>query len=133
MKNRHIPLFALAPLFLSSCSPYVSSYKAFMLVRSNAAEHSYVNFEELEGTLVFKMKKKTPGEGALIYEAFLGEGKVNVIANIFNVESNLFTINGGESYEKTQGAYVEHGYSVYIVLKTEGRCTNGRFDFTFSN
>ncbi len=132
MKIRKIPLLTLAPLMLSSCSTYVSSYKAFMLVRSNTNEHSYVSFDELEGTLVFKMKKKTPGEGDIVFNASLGEGKVTVTYDIYNVQSNLFVINGGEIISNHFG-YVESSHRVYIILKTEGKCLDGKFDFTFSN
>ena len=101
-------------------------------MRSNTAEHSFVEFGQLEGTLVFKMKKKTAGEGAIVYTASLEEGKITVTYDIFNVESNLFTLNGGETLN-ANGGYVEKGQRVYIILKTEGNCKNGKFDFTFSN
>ena len=131
MKTKYLSLLTLTPMLLSSCTTYVSSYKAFMLVRSNTSEHSYVSFDELEGTLVFKMKKKTPGEGDIVFNASLGEGKVTVTYDIFNVESNLFVINGGETKSDHFG-YVESSHRVYIILKTEGKCLNGKFDFTFS-
>ena len=132
MKIRKLSLLTLAPMLLSSCANYVSSYRGFLLVRSNTAEHSFVEFGQLEGTLVFKMKKKTPGEGAIVYTASLEEGKITVTYDIFNVESNLFILNGGETLN-ANGGYVEKGQRVYIILKTEGNCKNGKFDFTFSN
>ena len=132
MKIRKLSLLTLAPMLLSSCANYVSSYRAFLLVRSNTAEHSFVEFGELEGTLVFKMKKKTAGEGAIVYTASLEEGKITVTYDITNVESNLFALNGGETLN-ANGGYVEKGQRVYIILKTEGNCKNGKFDFTFSN
>ena len=41
---------------LSSCSNYVSSYKAIGLVRMNTLSKVETSFYSLEGTLVFKVK-----------------------------------------------------------------------------
>ena len=41
---------------LSSCSKYISSYKAIGLVRMNTLSKVETSFYSLEGTLVFKVK-----------------------------------------------------------------------------
>ncbi len=126
--NRILKIFVLSPLFLASCAP-VSSYKALLLIRENHGNTGNLRFSEFEGTYVFKLKKQNPGEGAISYKASIEEGNVKVSYIAFtDDEINLFSITSGESLEGS-GGYIEKGYRVHIIIRSDGKVKNGNFIF----
>lgn len=128
MKAKSLILLTLAPLFLCSCDTYYSKYKAILLLTSNHGNSANISFHEFEGTYVFKLKKKNAGEGDIKYKASLESGKIGVKYYTFGNESNLFSIEGGESLDNHFG-YIEQGYKVTIIIISEGKAINGSFSF----
>ena len=123
-KNKYltIPFIALS---LCSCS----HYKAFILVTQNHGNEASMRFDEFEGQYEFKLKKKDTGEGAIVFQASLESGSVDVTYISYGSESLLFTIRGGETVRDQRG-YVEKGQKVKIIVKSNCKSLNG--DFTFN-
>ena len=126
--NKILKLLVLSPLFLASCAP-TSSYKALVMISENHANTGSIRFSEFEGTYVFKLNKQNPGEGAISYTASIEEGNVKVTYIAFTDEElNLFSITSGESLEGS-GGYIEKGYRVHIIIRSDGKVKNGSFTF----
>ena len=110
---------------LCSCSKYISSYRAFMLVRTNTSHSCATSFSSLNGQLVFKIKKTERGtEGDINYKIELEEGEIRLYYDIYGVKEELAHVKAGESVESS-GGYVEGGYPVYIIIEATG-AVNGR-------
>ena len=117
-------LLALVLTF-SACSGYSSSYKAFLLVRSQEEASTEVSFSSLEGRLVQKIKCKE-GQTLLTWSATLGEGKMLVSFDNGEGKEELFTLEGGETEAFFVGA--EPG-TIYLILETDGACKEGKLKF----
>ena len=128
MKKKFLALLALTPIMLASCVG--SKYNAIMLVSSNKTSTGSISFSVFEGQYVFKLKRTEDGEGSIKFSAELEEGKCEVLykASMMDDYEKMFEISGGETKEAYMG-YLEKGYKVTIIVKSEGKATNGKFAF----
>ena len=110
-------------LVLTGCDKYSSSYKAFGFIHSNKSDSAEMSFNSFEGTIVFKLESS--GEGNLKYTAKLESGTAVVYYDNSGDKSELFTIGAGEELD-SHGGDIGSG-TVYIVVETNGECTNGEF------
>ena len=133
MKKIAYLLFPLIGLSLTSCTTYRSHYKAIMLITNQHGGEGSMRFGNFEGQYVFKLKKTTSGEGDIKYSASLEEGHVDVtyVDPISKQELSLFSINSGEEVNSHAG-YVEKGYKVIIIVKSEGSAHEGNFTFNIN-
>ena len=130
MKKIKYLVLPLIGLSLSSCTSYASHYKAFLLVTSQKTSEGKISFDEFDGQYVFNLKKTSDGEGDIKYHGFLGKGHIDVfyVDPITKQENSLFTISSGELIDSHKG-YVEKGYKVKIVLRSESKALDGNFTF----
>ena len=133
MKKIKYLLLPLLGLSLSSCANYASHYKAIVLITSKKTSEGSIKFGEFEGQYVFNLKKTTSGEGDIKYTASLIEGHVDVsyVDPISKQELSLFSINSGETVD-SHGGYVEKGYKVMIIVKSERTAHEGSFTFNLN-
>ena len=92
-----------------------------------------MRFGEFEGQYVFNLKRTTQGEGDIKYSASLKEGHVDVsyVDPVTKQELELFSINSGEEVNSHAG-YVEKGYKVIIIVKSQGSVQEGSFTFNIN-
>lgn len=111
---------ALSLLFLSSsCTRYVSSYKALMLERNQTSHSCEASFQSLEGQLVFKIKQSNAGsEGNIKYSMQVDKGEICLYYDSFGVKEKLASAKAGE-YIDDVGGYVESGQTVYIIIESK--------------
>ena len=130
MKKITYLLLPLIGLSICSCNNYSSHYKSILSITNEHGGEGSLSFAEFEGQYVFKLKKTTQGEGSIKYSASLKEGHVDVyyVDPISKQELSMFSINSGETLDSYAG-YVEKGYRVIIIVKSEGRVYDGRFAF----
>lgn len=114
-----------------SCSSYVSSYKALILVREEHSDHGSIRFSKLEGRYVMKLKMSGKGqEGDILCNASLDEGEINVYYDWLGTKELLFNLKGGESINERRG-YVESGHTVYIIIETVTPAKEGKISIDF--
>ena len=102
---------------LSSCSKYISSYKAIGLVRMNTLSKVETSFYSLEGTLVFKVKNPSKdSECDIDYFVQVDKGEVSIYYDNTGTKEKLVTVTKGQSIED-KGANIEKGESVYIIIE----------------
>ena len=115
-------------LCLAGCSKYSSHYSAVMSVSSNTSNNAYMSFSSFKGTRAFKMNCKSGSEGVLEYSGKLEVGSATVYYDNGGSKTELFSIKGGEKVE-TSALKVNPG-TVYVIVETDGKCEEGRFDFS---
>lgn len=120
-------LLGLLLLCLSGCGKYTSSYKAVGLIRSNTSQSALMHFFNLEGRMVFKLNIKNNTEGLISYSASLGEGRVTVSVDADGEKKEMFSISAGEELNASAGPF-DKG-TAYLILETDGKCENGKFEF----
>lgn len=121
-------MLALAILLcFFGCGGYKSKYKAVGFIHSNDTESATMSFHTLEGRMVFKLKATR--ESDIKYSAKLESGSATVYYDIYG-KCELFSINGGEELDSRNG-YVDNG-TIYIIVETDGKCTNGEFSFSIN-
>lgn len=127
MKKILLCVLCLALLLsATSCTPYVSSYKALMFVRTENGDHGSISFSSLEGRYVMKLKMSGAGqEGSIHCKASLKEGEINVYYDIFGVKELLFNLKAGEGIDERRG-YIESGHTVYIIVETVTPARGGK-------
>ncbi|MBO5931718.1 MAG: hypothetical protein J6Q70_05735 [Clostridia bacterium] len=126
MKRILLLVLCIALLFSVTSCNYVSSYKAFMFVRSEMGDHATVSFSRLEGTYVMKLRMKGEGqEGSIQCKASLTEGEINVYYDVFGVKELLFNLKAGESIDERRG-YIESGKTVYVIVETVTPAKEGK-------
>jgi len=104
-------------LSLCSCGGYTSSYKAVGLVRNNTSHSCQASFLELEGRLVFKLRKSaSEGEGDISYTVTAEEGEITLFYDAYGIKEELARVRGGDSVS-SRGGYVEGGRTVYIIIE----------------
>ena len=102
---------------LSSCSKYISSYKAIGLVRMNSSHKVETSFYSLEGTLVFKVKNPSKdNECDIDYFVQVDEGEVSIYYDNTGIKEKLVSVTKGQSVED-KGGNIEKGESVYIIIE----------------
>ena len=128
MNKRLVTLLTLSPLMLASC--VVSKYDALMLVTSNKTSTASISFGVFEGQYVFRLKRTEAGEGTIKFTASLEEGHAEVLFKTTSMENyqTMFEINGGETKDDYMG-YLEKGWKATIIVKSDGKITNGSFAF----
>ena len=110
-------------LCLTGCSEYTSSYKAVGFVHSNTSKSAMMSFYSFDGRMVFKIKSS----GTVTCSGALESGNATVYYGNKDTKKELFTIKAGEEIE-AHSEDVESG-TIYIIVETDGKCTNGSFDF----
>ena len=130
MKFKKLALIPLVTSFSCGCTSYTSHYKAFLLIQSSSKSEANVSFDQFEGQMVFKLKKATSGEGSIFCDASLKEGtvKVALYSPLFNNESELFSLNSGESISEYRG-YIESNQKYIIILRSSSPAREGKFEF----
>ena len=125
-----LPLIAIS---LCSCTTYRSHYKAIVLITNEHGGEGNMKFGDFEGQYVFNLKRSAQGEGDIKYTASLKEGHVDFsyVDPISKQELELFSINSGEEVNSHSG-YVEKGYIVIIIVKSEGSAHEGSFAFNIN-
>ena len=123
-----IVLAVLMTVALAACGKYVSSYKAVGFVHSDGPADPFMNFYTFDGRMVLRLSSK--GEGDIKYEAKLESGNATVYYDAHVTKTELFKISGGQELD-SHGGYIESGL-VYIIVETDGKCTNGSFKFSTS-
>ena len=128
MKKKFLTLLTLSPLTLGGC--VTSKYNALLLVTSKHTSTASISFEVFEGQYVFKLKRTEAGEGTIKFDASLKEGHCVVLykASMMNDYATMFEIDGGETKNAYTG-YLEKGYKVTIIVKSEGKASGGSFSF----
>ena len=126
MKKIIAALLILFTLTLCGCTPYTSSYRAVGYVHSNTSNKAEMSFYEFSGTQVFNWQTKS-GEH-IKYTAKLESGKADVYCDCGEGKVLLFTINGGDEFNG-QSEALPVG-KVYLIVETDGKCSNGSFVFT---
>ena len=133
MKKINYLLFPLIGLSLCSCTTYKSHYKAVVLITHQSGGEGSIRFGDFEGQYVFRLKKTTDGEGDIKYDASLLGGHVDVtyVDPFSKQELPLFSLDSGELIS-SHGGYVEKGYKVIIIVKSEGSAHEGNFTFNIN-
>lgn len=128
MKKKLLTLLTFAPLALCSCE--ASSYSALMLITSKHTTTGSISFSAFEGQYVFKLKRTEEGEGTIKYTASLEEGHMEVLykATMMDEYEKMFDISGGETKDGYMG-YLEKGYKVTIIVRSDGKAATGSFTF----
>ena len=79
-----IIIIAVMLFSFASCSGFVSSYRATMLIKDEKSDYCSATWETLDGTLVLNSSKKSGAhEGDIHYTASLEEGELTVYYSIF--------------------------------------------------
>ncbi len=120
-----VMLIAIATFSFTACSGYVSRYSAVALITKNTREEGFIKFGSLDGTYVFKLR---PDDGAISYEATFGSGSLKVYYDAGEGKTELFPITAGESLSG-QAEIATKGKTVYVIIETDGKCTDGEFTF----
>ena len=115
-------------MMITSCVS--SHYKALMMVTENHTSYASISFSEFTGQYVFKLKRTEVGEGSIRFNARLEEGHIEVFfkASMMDDYKSMFVINGGETIDNYMG-YLEKGWKVSIIVKSEGTASSGSFTF----
>ena len=131
MRNKLVTVFLIPAMIfclaLTSCGNYNSSVMAIMLVTSNTSKEASMSFSSFKGTKVFKVKCKEEGE-KLFYSGHLDKGEMSVYYDDDGTKKMLFTVKDGEQVEDASEELSKG--TVYIIVETEGKCSDGRLDFS---
>ena len=118
-------------LSATSCTPYVSSYKALMFARTENGDHGSISFSKFEGTYVMKLRMSGKGqEGSILCKATLEEGEINVYYDWLGTKELLFNLKAGESIDERLG-YIESGHTVSIIIETVTPAKEGKISIDF--
>lgn len=135
MKKVYIILALLLTLaMLCSCSGYVKSYSATILITSHINNEASMEFDTFKGTYNFKLEGKNASDHALDCEASLAEGEMKVYIGVDGEKELLFTIKGGESYNETitLDDNYDNAKKIYVILESTDKCKDGDFEFEYN-
>ncbi len=118
---------ALALLILSGCSPYRSHYRAIAFVHSNTSDRAYMSFLSFDGTMVFRLNCKSVSGARIVYSAGLEDGSAEVFLDNGGEKTGLFSLSSGDELNGSFGE-LKKG-PVYIIVETDGECTDGDLSF----
>ena len=124
----------LALALLCSCSGYVKSYSATVLLTSCHGDEASMKFDTFKGTYNFKLRRDSVADHTLDFEASLAEGEINVYIGVNGEKELLRTIKGGESYNETitlDDKY-DNEKTIYVIIESTGKCANGDFEFEYN-
>ena len=135
MKKVYFILALLLTLaILCSCSGYVKSYSATILITSHINNEASMEFDTFKGTYNFKLEGKNASDHALDCEASIAEGEMKVYIGVDGEKELLFTIKGGESYNETitlDDKY-DNAKKIYVILESTDKCGDGDFEFEYN-
>ena len=135
MKKVYIILALLLTLaMLCSCSGYVKSYSATILITSHINNEASMEFDTFKGTYNFKLEGKNASDHALDCKASIAEGEMKVYIGVGGEKELLFTIKGGESYNETitlDDKY-DNAKKIYVILESTDKCEDGEFEFEYN-
>ena len=97
-----------------------------MYVHSNTSHSAYMNFGTLNGTEVQTLKCKEE-TGTLKYSAKLDTGNATVYIDYDGEKKELFKIGAGEEIEDSFDGLKEG--KIYVIVETDGKCEEGKFEF----
>ena len=135
MKKVFLTLVLILSLaMLPGCRGYVKSYSATILITSCHGDEANMEFDTFRGTYHFKLKRDGAAEHTLDCEASLGEGEMKVYIGVDGEKELLFTVNGGETYDKTISldSKYDNEKTVYVILESVGKCVDGDFEFEYN-
>lgn len=114
---------------LVGCSGYASGYITTNCVRTSNSHSGTLKFGSLKGTMVFTFKCD---DGDKIgYTASLESGAATVYFDNGGGKTELFKVGEGDDLSSVGGA-LEKG-TVYVIIETDGKCKNGRFELEIVN
>ncbi|MBQ9545043.1 MAG: hypothetical protein IJV00_07945 [Clostridia bacterium] len=109
------------------CGKYVSHYSAVGFVHSNESGSAFMTFYKFEGTMVFKLNRKSENQAVIKYSGKLEEGEIIVYYDCGGTKKELFSLHSGDELESSGGELPED--TVYIIVETDGSCQNGDLRF----
>lgn len=112
---------------LVGCGRYTSHYKAVLHVHSNSADSASISFHKFEGSEVFKLKCKGDKTAKLQYSGKLEEGSLTVYYDCGGTKTELFSVKSGDEINAKSDALPAG--TVYVILETNAKCTDGAFGF----
>ncbi|MDO4731041.1 MAG: hypothetical protein Q4B14_02800 [Clostridia bacterium] len=121
-------------VMLCSCSGYVNSYSATILITSCEGDEANMEFDAFKGTYNFKLRGDGVDDRTLDFEASLAEGEMNIYIGVDGKKELLRTVKGGEYYDETitlDGKY-DNKKTIYIILESVGKCMDGDFEFEYN-
>lgn len=117
-------------MFLAGCSsaPYTSSYNAVGLVQSYNDVSASMSFSEFAGTMVYELKFNDSFSKSLLYDLRLETGSATIYYDTDGDKIKLASIKSGDILkdQKLKDLTCE---SMYIIIETDGKCLNGKFEF----
>lgn len=124
-----IIIIAVMLFSFASCSGFVSSYRATMLIKDEKSDYCSATWGTLDGTLVLNSSKKSGAhEGDIHYTASLEEGELTVYYSIREMgdgqKIELFKLKGGERVDD-RGGYIEMNNNIQIIIETNGETKGG--------
>ncbi len=124
----------LSLLMLCSCTGYVKSYSATILITSNHGNEASMSFDTFKGTNNFKLKRDDISENTLQIEASLAEGEMHIFVGVDGEKELLLTVQGGEAYDETIALdeKYDNEKAIYIILESTGKCADGDFAFAYN-
>ena len=116
-----------------SCSGYVKSYFATLLITSCQGDEASMEFTTFSGTYHFKLKRDDVAEHMLDFEATLAEGEMNVYIGVGGEKELLRVVKGGEVDNETitLDKKYDNEKTVYVILESAGKCKDGDFEFEY--
>ena len=113
-------------LCLAGCAKYSSGFSAVGCVHSNTAHSAFLNFAHFQGHMAFTLKSKNGTGGQMKASAKLGTGSATVYYDD-GEKKELFSLGAGEELDSVFGPFESE--TVYIIVETAEKCTDGAFRF----
>ena len=133
-KTCAVLVLILMRCMLCGCGGYVKSYAATFLITSDHGDTASMKFGTFRGTYNFRLKRDGIPAHTLDLDCSLGEGEMNVYIGVGGEKEWLFTVRGGESYDKTIAIdeTYDHEKTIYIILESTDICVDGDFAFAYN-
>ena len=133
-KISFIFILLLTLVMLCGCAGYVKNYSATFLITSCYGDEASMEFDTFKGTYNFKLRRDGVAEHTLDCEAILREGEMNVYIGVSAEKQLLFTIKGGETFDReiALDSKYDNEKKVYIILESVGKCSDGDFEFEYN-
>lgn len=121
-------------VMLCSCSGYVNSYSATILITSCKGNEANIEFDTFNGTYNFKLRDDGVDDRTLDFEASLAEGEMNIYIGVDGEKELLRTVKGEESYAETITLDDKYDYekTIFVILESAGKCMDGDFEFEYN-
>ena len=135
MKKVYIALVLIFMLtMLCSCSGYVNSYSATVLMTSCRGDEASMEFHTFNGKYNFKLKRDDMAEHTLDFEASLAEGEINVYIGVDGEKELLRTVKGGDFCDETikLNEKYDNEETIYVILESVSKCIDGDFEFEYN-